>query len=530
MMTKRGLLFIFLMLSVLTPLSTRCVLLVEVGQKKASTYDIGLDLYDVSWVYALANISLGNITIPEGTTALFVSLRNIGSVPIYNLTIDFSSLERVGKINETVKNYTGEIPSNYSVLFAFVFDEVYQNISLSEYDLPLHCNFTANGLPFQQTIIVPVSVSGIPEIEIQAEPLIVYQEGDYIFNVKVKNIGTATAKWVRVITYGYPPYVTVESPDIYKLGFISPNEMKEATFRLRVIDLPVTAIAFVVNVTFMDERSTNVYWIAETVPVIVNETKEIILVNAYSIPPTTLPGDKYVQVNAIIGNPTRKLIKNAVVKLDLPEYFEPSFPGSDTINIGSLPPGYFVNVTFLIDVDSSAPPGFYEIPVKFTYDGGENEATLSIVVKEKVKFKMIKIEPDTLTIGDTDVNLHIQIKNVAYVEAEDVYLEIQSGGNLKGELAAYVGKVFPGEIVDITFYTEVSKDAPEGRVPMDMLIIWIQEGRVLSELYRFMLTFVSGGLYVSKYELGVIAIFIVATAALFYKSLREIMIRRRWRL
>jgi len=522
---------IIFILTHLSPVSCKTsIKYTDIGIVKMKSYDVKMDLYDVSWVYAFANITVGNTTVTEGTTTLFVSLRNLGSVSIYNLTVNFSSLQRVGKINETVKHYEEPIPPNYSVAFVFIFEEVYQNISLSEYDLPLYATYYADDIEFEQKITVPISVSGIPEIEIFAEPLTVYQEGEYTYRLKVRNVGTASAKWVRVITVGYPPYVTVESPDIYRIGFLKPNEEKEATFRLRVIDLPVTAIAFVVNVTFMDERSTDTFWVAETVPVIVNETAEIILVNAFSIPPTTLPGDKYVEIRAIIGNPTRKLIRNAKAVLELPEYFSPSFPSSDRINIGSLPPGYFVNVTFLIDVDKVAPAGFYEIPVKFTYDGGESEGMISIVVKEKVEFKIMSINPDTLEIGATDVDLHIQLKNMASVEAEDVYLEIQSGGNLKGELAAYVGKVFPGEVVDITFYTEVSKDAPEGRVPMDMLIVWIQEDRVLSELYRFMLTFITGGVYVSTYELGIGALFFIITIYLVYKSLREIMVKRRWRL
>jgi len=498
-----------------------------VGDTMCVVWNVRLELYDVSWVYAFTNITIANTTIPEGSTALVVSVRNVGGVPIMNITANFSSVGIIGRVNESTKTYSGIVPVNYSVTFAFVFEEIFKNVSLSEYDIPMHLKFFAEGIKYEQTIVVPVSVSGVPELEIFAPPLVVHGEGEYNLSVTVRNIGTVTAKWVRVITVGYPPYVVVESPDIARLGFLRPNEEKSASFRVRVIDLPVSSMAFLVNVTFMDERSADVYWIAETVPVIVNESPELILISSVSLPLTVLPGDRFVEIRAIICNPTRKLIRDAEAFLRLPEYFKPSFPGANRISLGSVPPGFVINATFFVDVDDDTPPGCYKLPLEFRYEGGENKENISIVVRERAEFKILDVEPEVLEIGASDIELHIKIKNVASVEAKDVYLEIQSGGCLKGELATYVGEVFPGETIDVTFYTEVSEDAPEGRTPIDMLIVWVQEERVLSEIYRLMLTFVGKSVYAQPYELGLTTLLLLASAYVCYRVTKKVTISRR---
>jgi len=480
------------------------------------------ELYDVSWLYAITNITVGNTTIPGGTTALMIALKYISDVPASNLFINFTELRRVGKLNETCKRYNDTIPANYSLTFVFVFDEVYQNISLSEYDLPMYLTFYANGNTYHQTLVVPVSVTGVPEIRIYAPPLIIQGEGVYNYTLKVENVGTATAKWVHVVTVGYPPYITIDSPDVYKVGFLKPLEEKEAKFAIRITEVPLSTLAFIVNVSYMDERTNDIYWIAETVPVVFNETPELIAVYSYSIPLHTLSGDKYVQVRAMVGNPTKKLIKNAEAYLDLPEYFCPSFPGADRIKLGSIPPGYFVNLTFLINVEDQAPPGFYEVPLVFTYDGGQNMDYVSIVVEEKVEFKILDIDPNELEIGASDVTLHMILINTASVEAKDVYVELQTGGSLKGELAAYIGNVYPGEIFDITFYADVSSDVPEGQAPLDLMIIWMQEERLLSKIYRIIITFVKKAIPVASIELGIAALAMFAVVYLIYRILKEV--------
>ena len=487
---------------------------------------VGFQLYDISWLYAFTNISLGNTTIPEGATALSISIRYIGSKPAYGLYINFSSLRLVGDINDTDRYYNDTIPANYSLVFVFVFEEVYRNISLSEYDLPMSITFWVDGEFYRQTLIVPVSVSGVPEIIIYADPLIIRGEGTYEYNVRVKNVGTATAKWVHVVTIGYPPYITIDSPDVYKIGFLSPMEEKEATFRVRVIDTPISTMAFVVNVTYMDERTNDLYWIAETVPVVFNETPEIIVAFSYTLPIHALPGDKYVQLFMTVGNPTRKLIKDVSARLLLPEYIYPSFPGSDSVDIGALPPGYYVNLTFLINIEDNAPTGFYSIPLLFTYEGGQCMEYISLVVKEKVRFEILNVDPDTLEIGATDINFHLKLRNIASVEAKDVYIELQAGGNLKGELAAYIGNVYPSETVDITFYVDVSPDVPEKQAPLDILMVWIQEDRVLSEIYRIMISYVKKGIPIASLEFGLIAVLIIASIYLLYRTVRKIKLYR----
>jgi len=480
------------------------------------------ELYDVSWLYAVANITIGNTTIPQGATALMIALKYISDVSAERLLINFTDLRRVGRLNETYKHYNDTIPANYSLTFIFVFDEVYRNISLSEYDLPMYLTFHAGGNIYHQTIIVPVSVTGVPELRIYARPLIVSGEGVYNYTLRVENIGTATAKWVHVVTIGYPPYVTIDSPDIYKVGFLRPMESKEARFTIRITEVPLTTLAFVVNVSYMDERTNDVYWVAETVPVVFNETPELIAIYSYSVPLHALPGDRYVEVMVAVANPTKKLIKDAEARLELPEYFTPSFPGADKIKLGSIPPGYLINLSFLINVEDQAPPGFYEIPLIFTYEGGQSMDYVSIVVEEKAEFRIIDMDPEELEIGASDVTLHMVLRNMASVEAKDVYVELQTGGNLKGELAAYIGNVYPGETFDITFYADVSSDVMEGQAPLDLMIIWMQEERLLSKIYRIMITFVKKAIPVASIEVGIAALAMFGVAYLVYRILKEI--------
>jgi len=446
-------------------------------------YKKSLVLDDAFWVYAVTEVNISGINIPAGTTAFIVILKNEGEYLIENVTIDFEAIKKIGECNETTKYYNDTVPPNYSLAFAFRIS-LFDNASLSEYDLPMEVKYYSLGSEVKYTLIVPVAVTGYPLIKIHAAPLYISDEGIYNYTVIVRNIGTAPARHVTVALIGYPPYVSVVSDDWYDIGILKAGENETVTFQLYITELPVSSILFVVNATFMDQRTNQIYSVAEAVPVISTEKPHIVLVASSYTPTTVFPGDKFVRVIITLANPTSKFLEDVNIELILPEEIEESYVGSTKFSIGTMMPGSYTQVTFYINVREEASPGMYNLGLNATFRGGYNFFAIPILVKEKARFKVVSIDPQILRIGARGVNLKITMKNVARVDAEGVYLQLMGGTIIKGEVITYIGKVSANEEFTVTFSIDIAENAPTGYATLDLKVSWTQEDRVLSDIYK----------------------------------------------
>lgn len=440
-------------------------------------------LDDVFWVYAATQLNISGITIPAGTTALVVVLKNVGEESVKNITAVFDSIKELGECNETVKSYNDTLFPHRSLSFVFKISP-YENISASEYDLLMHIRYYYRSLKVEYDIIVPIAVTGYPLIKIHASPLYISGEGIYNYTVIIENIGTAPARHVTVTLIGYPPYVNVIGDDWFDLGIIRAGEYKTARFELYVTEAKVSGIPLLINVTFLDQRTNQIYSVAESSAIIYQEEPHVILMSSSYMPTSVLPGDKFIKIIVVMANPTSKLLENVHIELILPETMEPSYIGSTNFSIGAMAPGSHVQIEFYINIKEDAEPRMYTLILNVTFSEGYNIFDIPLLVKEKARFEIVDVEPNILRIGARGLNLRVTIRNIANVDAEGVYLQLMGGTIIKGEVITYVGKIVSGEKVTVTFTIDVSESAPAGYATLDLRVSWTQEGRVLSDIYK----------------------------------------------
>ena len=486
-----------------------------------------LSLYDVFWVYAATTINISGIVIPSGTTAIVITLINNGSVPVENIEI-FLDLSYIGEVNETTKRYNDKVDPNHSVSFAFKI-EPFDNISLSEYDAIMQVFYYVEDTQIYDEMLVPIAVTGYPELKIHSSALYFSSEGDYNLTIEIENIGTGPARKTIVHTLGYPPYVTVLGDDWSEIGIIPAGTKKKVTFTLHIIESGVSAIPIFVNTTFMDQRTTDFYSVAETIPVIYNETPRLSMISSVYVPTKLFPGDKNVQINVVISNPTMKIIRNIIAELILPNDIKPSYAGSSRVSLGSLPPGYTVTLTYYLDIEENAKPRSTNLELLVIFDGGKNRFNIPIIIERKGSFSIESISPSILELGKRGITLQIGIINNGSVNVDNVYLELMASGILKGELVSYVGKLESGESKTVSFSVDVSSDAPIGNITLDLKISWIQEGRFLTSTYGIKIAIRKTEYTTNIIDITIITAIIGLTVILVWplvKNFREIFAKR----
>lgn len=496
-----------------------------VVSKASGNYTRALLLDDAFWVYAVKSINISGIEIPAGTSAFVISLKNYGSEVLYNITVDFNHFLRIAECNDTKQYYNSSIQPGYSVTFVFK-ASLRDNATASEYDLPLYVSYFINDDFYYYSVIVPVSVSGVPIIKVKAPPLYVNDEGIFDLYFQIMNIGTSPARRAVASLIPNPPYVNSYGDDWIYIGLIPANKTKLCKFTIYVSRMPVESIPIVINVTFMDQRTNSFYSVAESVLIIYNETPRVILVSSSYIPPSVFPGDKFVKISACISNPTSKLIENLTAKLVLTEDFVASYARSTDLSVGTLVPGQTVCLNFYIDVKDDARPGMRNLILILDFNGGENTFEIPIIIKEKAKFLITSYEPKTLVRGSRGVVFRVNVKNIADVTADSIYLQLMSGTVLKGEVITYVGKLMPGEEAGVTFTIEVSNSAPLGSVSLDLKITWSQDSRVFSDIYKIYVTISSASAFSSTSGV-IIGLTLIISGVLLIPVLKEIRRLRR---
>ncbi|RLG56178.1 MAG: hypothetical protein DRN88_04785 [Candidatus Hydrothermarchaeota archaeon] len=146
-------------------------------------------------------------------------------------------------------------------------------------------------------------------------------------------------------------------------------------------------------------------------------------------------GDNNVKLKITIQNTGEAEAKNVKAKLLLDEIktktFKPSYSKSDQAFIGKLSKDQTQEATFYIDINQTAKPGKYKLPIEITYEENNNNnsyktlKTIELLVEPKPYFIITKTKtkPEKAYPGN-DVILYITIKNIGHEKAENVDVRI----------------------------------------------------------------------------------------------------------
>jgi len=345
----------------------------------------------------------------------------------------------------------------------------------------------SNPVPKVAYVSVPVLVLGYSTFVVSAtwgtpsSPTIASPGSqDLPLTIVIINNGNSPAYNVTVVAYN-TAYITFTKGYSY-LGVVPPGTEVQAVL---LADVSPSTSQGVYNVPIKIMYDNGLSYTLE-VPVAVYGPS--LAVNLATYPPQIFQGYEYAQLTLIVTNYGQGMAYNASVAINTPL----EVVGQKVINLGAIPPGKPVNVTFLITVPNDTRPGTY--PVQFTvkYDGGEYSSTFNVTIKPEAQLRVVGVY-GSLTGGASGVPLTIEIENVGNVTAKNliltlgpnnyIYPHVSSTNPLMGLTASkfFAGDLKPGQAINVTFIVDTASDIPAGKVPVALIAVWNQTG----SLYPF---------------------------------------------
>jgi hypothetical protein len=204
--------------------------------------------------------------------------------------------------------------------------------------------------------------------------------------------------------------------------------------------------------------------------------------NVITLPTKIFPGNKEVQIKAILINSGIGSISDVYLKMDLKSPFIASSSGSDNIYLGNLPTGGVSEADFIIDIEDTAQFGQYPIVlIQESESSSIPIGEIPLYINEKVKFEIIKVTPVEFHPGDTGKIVQVEVKNVGSVKAESVRVQLRVGNFFSGTLTDFLGTMSAGEVKSAFFTVDIDSKASIGEYNFDLRIDWTQDGYVLDD-------------------------------------------------
>lgn len=185
------------------------------------------------------------------------------------------------------------------------------------------------------------------------------------------------------------------------------------------------------------------------------------------------PGDRNVELRAVIENSGEAAAKDIEAKLFLNDGFTPSWSGTDRSYVGRLNSGEKSVAIYHLDIAEGIKSGTYTIPLQIRYKdtkGTEYEVLreVAILVKPKPEFEIISYytEPRNITPGSSGVLLYVTIKNVGSEKAESASIRMTGEANVPFDYdvkSDFVGNLAIGDAGTAILKFDVNADAlPKG--------------------------------------------------------------------
>jgi len=376
-------------------------------------------------------------------------------------------------------SYNGTIQAGQQIILLFNF-KLPPWARTSYNRLPLKLDYNLNGEERSQSLEVPVSTFGAPDLEVEASSYEVKAGDEGEIAIRVKNVGGGVARWVKLVLVPQSPYVVLLGGNTYSRRVLEP----EAQWN---ISIPVSvsmgdSFSLSVSAAYLDQHQ-NEYTASYVLGFRVVGEAELQVSGVSATPTPILPGDRAVYLHVSIANTGDAAAEDVQLTLqEVPGVLKATYAGSNSVLLPYIPAGSVVDAVFLVDVDDDAGAGEYGIPWMVGHRDGSENLTVSITIREKACFvlKRLSFEPRPRP-GLRRVRVEVELRNVANETAEDVRVSIISP-YLSGSTASLVGDV-DGNSPPLLIVLEVDVDegAPSGEVPIDIRISWTQDGRSLSQ-------------------------------------------------
>jgi hypothetical protein len=423
-----------------------------------------------------------------------VYLTNLGSIPAQNINITlslsypFSSSEH----SENISNSMLELLPTATLPLTFYLN-IAPNSSTGVYPLPLEVEYLQSGVSYAYSTEVQLPVTTSANLTVQnafwgspSSPTLVGAGTGYASLIlNVKNAGDNTAYNASLtIDLSKPFYYYAdgfETDETTRLGVVPAGSMVPAAFTVSV-DSNVSIGEYPMNVT-LAYNSGIVYNQTVYVPVLGSPN---IVEQSYAVQQgNVFPGDINVGLSVYLVNSGNLTANNVQAELLIPSPLSPSAPGSDRMNVGTLPPAQPLSVKFFFNVPNSvSSPLNLEFPLQMSYSGHESTYYLPLTISGMSDFTRSDNNVQNLDQGSSDVSVSLLLTNVGNVTAKDIDAQLLLPNDLSGTTLTFLGNMASKASSLANFALDVSSSAVVGTYHCTLRVTWLQDngpGRQFSQ-------------------------------------------------
>jgi hypothetical protein len=353
------------------------------------------------------------------------------------------------------------------------------NSSDGVYVVPATVNYTLSGVNYTFTASLQMPVTTYADLRAQnaywgspAAPSLAssgLRNGNLVLNVQ--NLGDNTAFNSSITIYPSTPFYYSSPSETAYLGVVPAGSVVPAQFTLS-IDANTTTGLYPLNVSI---RYNNGMVSSQIVSVPVSGAADVI-VQGYGVgQPGMFPGNQNVPISIDLMNSGNITANNVRVSLGAQSPIEAAYPGSTSIEIGSMPPGEPIPTTFYVDVSSAASsPLSFKVPV-YVYYGGENYTyMIPLEVNSQANFSATYYNNAYLSQGASNTKLALLIQNLGNTTAKSAQAELLLPNELSGTTVDYLGDMQNAASNIATFSIAVSSSAPPGTYYGTLVVTWFQ--------------------------------------------------------
>jgi hypothetical protein len=314
-------------------------------------------------------------------------------------------------------------------------------------------------------------------------PLQSGEDGDITF--KVVNNGDVEARDVEVqLLDSYPFEVKPDRKRNYSLGTLSQGQEYQISTEVLVSeDAPDGSSDFRVRITDGDfTRTVNI-------PVEVqSEDIDLNLANLNTQPGQLMPDTENNVMTVEVVNNGEKTAENAVLDLDLPEYFERTSSFSSRQALGNIQPGQVKPAEFNFDITEEAPSGLTSVEGELSYTAGDTDSEVTEDVSFEVnlegrpQFEITEIESDLQT-GSTG-ELRLTVQNTGDDESSSTRIRVLDSSDQPftyDSSSQYIGTLEPNQTGTAVFEVETESGASAKDYLIDFEVRGVKDTEVFVE-------------------------------------------------
>ena len=292
-------------------------------------------------------------------------------------------------------------------------------------------------------------------------PLQSGEDGDLTF--KIVNTGSTEAEDVQVeLLDNYPFEVKPDRKRNYSLGTVTQGQEYQISTEVLVAeDAPDGANSFKARISNGDfTRTVNI-------PVEVqSQNIDLNLANLKTQPQQLMPDtDNNVMTVEVVNN-GEKTAENAVLDLNLPDYFERTSSFSSRQSLGNIAPGQVKPAEFNFDISEDAPSGPITLEGTMTYTSGDSSSEITedvsfdVNLEGRPQFEITEIESDLQTGSSRE--LRLTVENTGDEEASSTRIRVLDSSDQPftyDSSSQYIGTLEPNQSGTAVFEVDTESDA-----------------------------------------------------------------------